>query len=164
MTISSLATIASDLGQGRFEAWHGLPDGPEARVEVPADALPAPSWLGSGKIPASFFRFPIAPTGPTARVWLREGKAVLLELAVDAPIDVASLAALGVPDARLDLHYRLLVIPKGEWVFSHRGLSVVVSPGDAILHILTFVPTTVGAYERDLRADFETSRRPRIRH
>ncbi|HJW10891.1 MAG TPA: hypothetical protein VJ598_03835, partial [Albitalea sp.] len=79
----------------------------------------------------------------------------------DEPFDEPDvLTTLGAPAARLDVNWGVAPLPAGEWVYPARGLAVVVSPQGKALRLIGFVPTSLDAYERDLRRNPKPSPMP----
>ena len=130
-------------------AWHGAD-------EEAADA----SMLGDAFEPADVVSLDTPPSATGARAWLREGRVVLVDVALSGDDAASALSGhLGEPDRRLDVAYGLLHLVSGEWVYPTRGLAFVVAH-DRVRHAMGFVPCGEEEYEDRLRVRFATSRRP----
>jgi hypothetical protein len=88
------------------------------------------------------------------RVWLRDGRVVLLDaegFEPSGPVD-ALLDGLGEPAARRDAFLGPIEIPGSEWVYPERGLTLYVNPETRVVdRVLAYAPTTLDAYEAELR-------------
>lgn len=157
-----LADVLARLAAGDVSDWRGLPPGLAWRKAAMPDEVPEAAMLGDDCEPADLLRIAEPSAGATGRVWLRDDVVVLVDVPVATErVPSEMLDLLGEPDRRLDLHYGLLPMPGGEWVYASRGLTLVVaSDGTRVVHALGFAPCSANEYERRLRVGFATARRP----
>lgn len=72
----------------------------------------------------------------------------------------ALLEALGEPEARLDCHYDVDFIEKGEWVYPRRGLSLCRDDDGSIVRLTGFHPMSLERYQSQIRFDEPISEFP----
>lgn len=151
-----------------FVGWRGLPTGCPADALLPGlPAGPAGEWpvrhLGADLRPATFalldldaYYRPMASfDGP--RLVLVDGMNPELAGGL-APL----LADLGDPAERLDWFYGTLAIPRGEWVFPERGITLFLNTdADDALHIALYRPASAAEYLRVLRPNLRKTRERR---
>jgi hypothetical protein len=71
---------------------------------------------------------------------------------------------LGEPQAKFDCEWSTIQIAKGEWVYSHRGLALFLSPESSrVLHLAVFPGTTLQGYEESFRLHLGERRFPSAR-
>jgi hypothetical protein len=155
---TTLTDIVRRLAALELAGWQGLPA--ELRLP-PGHEPPASLSLGEAHEGAEMAHLDDPQPGAAARAWLRDGRVVMVDVALRPARDLADAGITEAPDERLDVTYGLEPIPAGEWVYARRGLALIVRPHDGVvLHIIAYVPTPAAAYARGLRPSFEAQRRP----
>ena len=154
----TIAGVAARLATLDVRTWHGLPAELALRG-ADGDAAGA-FMLGSAFEPADVVSLDTPPSATGARAWLRNGVVVLVDVALDSERSATPVPDfLGEPLRRLDVTYGLLHLPSGEWVYPTRGLALVVAY-DHVRHAMGFAACSEDEYERRLRVQFATTRRP----
>ncbi|HJV95241.1 MAG TPA: hypothetical protein VJ608_04355 [Albitalea sp.] len=160
--MSASYDLHSALGafmQRRLADWVGLP--PRSRMDEARQVLAlAAQDDGRGSVGSAHHEAQWQSLDDRPLVlWHRGDELVLLDF--DEPFDEPDvLATLGAPAARLDVNWGVAPLPAGEWVYPERGLAVVVSPQGRALRLIGFAPTSLAAYERDLRRNPKPSPMP----
>ena len=141
-----------------LEGWRGL--APRCSLtdlkqvlEVP-DGRPGSGSIGADRRELSWLWSVGNGFPDSIRVWLDGDQVVLLETkVVGKPADFVALARkLGEPAAKLDSFFGLAAIPKGEWVYPDRGLTLFVNPEDHDpWRVAVYRPTTLEDYKKRLR-------------
>ena len=155
----ALAGAVTQLAALDVATWQGLPARLDWHASTPDD-VPAAATLGAAFEPADVVSLGTPSSAAGARAWLRDGRVVLIDVALDT--GSAALPppdSLGEPERRLDVTYGLRHLPSGERVYAARGLALVVDD-ERVRHVIGFVPCGVDEYEHRLRIRFETTRRP----
>jgi hypothetical protein len=138
-----------------FAGWDGLAPGctPLALFGVPLDDSWGQLPLGETFQPtrsrlldlAGYYR-------PIAHV--RETCVVMFDC-TNPSLDVdwaALMADLGPPELQLDWVLGTLDMPRGEYVYAGRGITVFLNPAnDFVKHICVYVPTSAAEYRTSLR-------------
>ena len=152
-----LADVVTRLATLDVQSWRGLPTDLAWRG---ADDEAAASMLGDEFEPADVVSLGTSAPASGARAWVRDGRVVLVDVALDAAGDASPPSdALGEPERRLDVTYGLRHLPSGEWVYPGRGLALVVEHG-RVRHVMGFATCDEDEYENRLRVRFATTRRP----
>jgi hypothetical protein len=149
-----------------LRAWQGLP----ARCDWQAWTGPLPSdWrevyarpLGSSARPAHQLDAAV-PGYQNPHLYFVDGEAVLFEAMVGPKLEAFQelLQELGTPAAQLDWDFGTLPLPRSEYVYPARGITLFLNTDqDRALHISLYAPTTLEAYLERLRPRFGSQRRP----
>ena len=99
----------------------------------------------------------------SVRVWLDRDLVLLMD--ADSPTLDSDLPAiletLGTPEAQLDAYFGTLFLPKCEWVFPARGLTLYVNLEDrSLLRLVVYAATTLSTYRARLQLNLRTHRLP----
>ena len=148
-----------------FREWAGLPRacslGDLEKIAPPPDDWRGAAFLGETQ--ASYAMLTLDGYARPVRVYLQGDRGLMLEAQFPqvAPDTASLLAALGEPEAKLDSHLGTLRLAGSEWVYPGRGLTLFVNPANGVLlRLAAYAPTTLQAYERELRVDHEVHRLP----
>jgi hypothetical protein len=137
----------------RFVGWRGLPTGctPTELFDVPADAPYGYRRLGAREARQRLLDLPgyYRPL-----VTVRDDVVVLFDgmnPALDAALP-ALLEDLGEPAAKQDFDHGTLAIPRGEWIYPERGITLFVdTDARALVHVAVYAPTSLATYLDELR-------------
>lgn len=151
-----------------FVGWRGLPAGCPTDAllpglpAAPAEARPV-RHLGAELRPATFVLLDLAPYyRPMASF---EGRRLVLVDGMNPELDgglAPLLADLGAPAQRLDWFYGTLAIPRGEWIFPERGITLFLNTdADEALHVALYHPASAAEYLRALRPNLRKTRERR---
>ncbi len=150
--------------QRDFRKWQGLPDGCDWT-----------KW--TGPLPTDWQEVMRRPLGTSFRngyqlffelegyehpsMSYADGKAILFEARSPEIVAFDSLlAALGKPSAKLDWDFGTLPLPKGEYVYPKKGITLFMNTdADRALYIALYASTTLADYEANLRPKFKKSRK-----
>jgi hypothetical protein len=152
-----------------LRAWQGLP----TRCDWQVWTGPLPSdWrevyarpLGSSARPAHQLDVAV-PGYQHPHLYFVAGEAVLFEALVGPALEAFPelLKELGTPAAQLDWDFGTLPLPRAEYVYPARGITLFLNTDqDRALHIGLYAPTTLEAYLEQLRPRFGSQRRPLAR-
>lgn len=159
------ATSAHSLDQAltafvgrRYAEWHGLPAGSTMaaarRLLGLAASFDGTGALGALSEPAQFQSLP----GSSVVLWSRDDALVLVE--DTGPFD-PPVMALDSPESRLPAHVGAARLATGEWLYSRRGLALVVSSEGHVLRAAGYAPMPDRNYSQALRRDAEPRPMPR---
>jgi hypothetical protein len=137
----------------RFVGWNGLPPDctPLELFGIPPDAELGFRRLGSAEARQRLLELP-GYYRPLASI--RDGVVVMLdgtnpELEGGWP---ALQGDLGEPAAKEDFAHGTYEIPRGEWIYPDRGITVFVrSDATVVVHVAVYAPTTLERYLAELR-------------
>lgn len=147
-----------------FRDWNGLPT---ACGYSDFDAVFARlrDEYGIGKLgracrPAMFRMHVAEPYPHNLRVWFREDALILIEIMFPTfPYPAGDLKRhFGEPEIRLDYHLDIRRVPRGAWIYPHKGAALFLDAEDGeIMRLALFHPCSLGAYLQEVHTD------PRLR-
>jgi hypothetical protein len=148
-----------------FRAWHGLPNG----CDWTAWTGPVPTdWQEVMRRPlGSSFRlgyqlFFELPGYDDLSLAYADGRPILFEARYPQIVAYDTLLqTLGQPAAKLDWDFGTLPLPKGEWVYPQRGITLFMGQShQTAYHIVLYPATTLKDYQENLRPKFKKTLRP----
>ena len=142
------AFVWPDLSQ-----WYGLPPCTLADIaqvfHVESDGQRGSGTLGEAHCPRSWLTVAGKGFPEGVRVWLDGDQVVGMDTALRcATSDFdALIGQLGPSENMLDFHFSNALIPGGEWVYPHRGLTLFVEPElHCLLRIAAYPSTNLPRY------------------
>lgn len=160
-------TVRDLIVSAQLVGWHGLPAACRPNDLFGELSNDTSEWaqrpLGEDYERAAFAVLDL-PNYYRPTVSVRDGEVVLFdgmnpELAGGlCPL----LEDLGLPETELDYSHGTLPVPRGEWVFPRRGVTLFLNAtGESALHVALYQATSVEAYRRRLRPHLGKTLRPR---
>jgi hypothetical protein len=146
------------FAERNFSQWRGLP-GKCSLSEVTSMFSLLNNGVGLARLgqrKANFMMLVVVGYTHPVRAWLEEGRIFMLDVEYPAVLPSLKnlLGELEEPTAKLDFFWGTLQLKQSEWVYSNRGLTLFINPDNNILlRLAAFSPTTMDAYEKDLRLD-----------